>query len=176
MPRMSEQANSLTGYTKLRISTLLAVLVAAGLATGVAASGASAQDQNARERGLRDVGFTARATKGEGQFVTEQQIAQQQPAQMTDLFTNIRGIRVDYSSGYPLLTASNTPTGGCVTYTLDGAQISMDNPETLNNFLHPGDVVAIEVYTPQQAPDQFRSRSYPQCEVIVIWTRKKIGG
>ncbi len=158
-----------------RSTTLVAALVVA-VAFGALAQRLAAQGESARDKGLREVGYTARAQKGVGEFVNEDQIAQRQPAQMTDLFTKVSGIRVDYSSGYPLLTASSTPSGGCVSYIVDGQQVIMSNPEDFNSFMHPGDVSAIEVYAAPETPDQFRTRTDAQCEVIVIWTKKKIGG
>jgi hypothetical protein len=157
-------------------STTLVVALVVAVASGALTQRVAAQGESARDKALREVGYTARVQKGVGEFVNEDQIAQRQAAQMTDLFTKVHGVRVDYSSGYPLLIASSTPSGGCISYVVDGRQISMSNPEDFNNFMHPGDVSAIEVYAAQEVPDQFRTRPDAQCEVIVIWTKQKIGG
>jgi hypothetical protein len=156
-------------------TTLVAALVVA-VASGALAQRVAAQGESARDKGLREVGYTARVQTGVGEFVNEDQIAQRQAAQLTDLFTKVHGIRVDYSTGYPVLTESSTPSAGCVSYVVDGRQISMSNPEDFNNFMHPSDVSAIEVYTAHEVPDQFRTRPDAQCEAIVIWTKQKIGG
>ena len=174
MIAMSEHRRPAAHSVRLSTTRIAALVVA--LASAALAHRAAAQGESARDKGLREVGYTARVQKGVGEFVNEDQIAQRQPAQMTDLFTKVQGIRVDYSSGYPLLTASSTPSGGCVSYIVDGQQVAMSNAEDFNNFMHPGDVSAIEVYAAQEAPDQFRAHAGAQCEVIVIWTKKKIGG
>jgi hypothetical protein len=196
MPSTSEQ-NPVAAVKGFRRSTVCAALVVAAIASGVLAQGLEAQNESARDKGLREVGFTSRAHSVQGEFLTEAQIADRHPMQMTDLFTDVRGVRVDYSSGYPMLTASTvpasqprvdnssgypmitatqTPTGGCVSFIVDGKQTSVPDPTDFNKLLHPADVAAIEVYTPAQTPNEFRNGSDANCEVIVIWTRKKVGG
>jgi hypothetical protein len=129
-----------------------------------------------RDKGLRDVGFSTRMKAGLGQYVTEDQIAQRQPMQMTDLFTQMRGIRMDYSSGYPMITDSRDASGGCVSYVIDGVPQQMPDPQDFNDFMHPDEVSAIEVYTSAEAPAQFQVGGNSSCLVIVIWTKTKVGG
>lgn len=129
-----------------------------------------------RDKGLRDVGFTTRSKAGIGSYITEDQIAERQPTQMTDLFTQMRGIRVDYSSGYPMLEDSRDASGGCVSYVIDGNPTPMPDPQDFNDFMHPDEVSAVEVYTSAEAPAQFQVGGSSSCEVIVIWTKTKIGG
>jgi hypothetical protein len=160
----------------LRSHAFAALLLAAAAASALMPRRLASQVESARDKGLRAVGFTARSHSGVGEFVSEEQIAEQKAVQMTDLFTKIHGVRVDYSSGYPMIAASTTPAGGCVSYIVDGDQVRISDPADFNKSLQPGDVSAIEVYTAPETPDQFRSPSVSQCEVIVIWTKKKIGG
>jgi Carboxypeptidase regulatory-like domain/TonB-dependent Receptor Plug Domain len=129
-----------------------------------------------RDKGLRDVGFTTREKAGIGSYITEDQIAERQPTQMTDLFTQMRGIKVDYSSGYPMLEDSRDATGGCVSYVIDGVPTPMPDPQDFNDFMHPDEVSAVEVYTAAEAPAQFQVGGSSSCEVIVIWTKTRIGG
>ncbi len=129
-----------------------------------------------RDKGLRDVGFSTRSKAGLGQYLTEDQIAQRQPMQMTDLFTQMRGIRMDYSSGYPMITDSRDAGGGCVSYVIDGVPQQMPDPQDFNDFIHPDEVSAVEVYTAAEAPAQFQTGGNSSCVVIVIWTKTKIGG
>ena len=129
-----------------------------------------------RDKGLRDVGFTTRSKAGIGEYLTEDQIAERQPTQMTDLFTQMRGIRVDYSSGYPMLEDSRDASGGCVSYVIDGNPTPMPDPQDFNDFMHPDEISAVEVYTSAEAPAQFQVGGNSSCEVIVIWTKTKIGG
>jgi len=129
-----------------------------------------------RDKGLRDVGFSLRKKAGLGQYITEEQIAERQPMQMTDLFTQMRGIRMDYSTGYPVLTSSRDAMGGCVSYVIDGVNTQMPDPTDFNDFMHPDEVSAIEVYTPSEAPAQFQVGGNSSCAVVVIWTKTKVGG
>jgi hypothetical protein len=130
-----------------------------------------------RDKGLRDVGFTTRMRAGIGHYLTEDQIAQRQPMQMTDLLTQMPGIRMDYSSGYPVPTASRDATGGCVSYVIDGVpqQFGLETQD-FNDYMHPDEVSAMEVYSPSEAPAQFQVGGNSSCEVIVIWTKTKVGG
>jgi hypothetical protein len=129
-----------------------------------------------RDKGLREVGFSTRQKAGLGHYITEDQIADRQPMQMTDIFTTMPGIHVDYSSGYPVLTSSRDAMGGCVSYVIDGIPQQMPDPHDFNDFMHPDEVSAIEVYSPSEAPAQFQTGGNSSCEVIVIWTKTKVGG
>lgn len=130
-----------------------------------------------RDKGLRDVGYTTRAKAGIGTYITEDEIAQRQPTQMTDLFTQVRGIRVQYTQeGYPVLTDSRDASGGCVSYVIDGVPTQMPDPTDFNDMIHPDEVSAIEIYTGAEAPAQFQVGGNSSCEVIVVWTKTKIGG
>jgi hypothetical protein len=129
-----------------------------------------------RDRGLRNVGFSTRQRAGLGHFLTEDQIAERGPTQMTDLFTTMPGIHVDYSSGYPVLTSSRDATGGCVTYVIDGVPTPMPDPTDFNDYMRPDEVSAVEVYSPSEAPAQFQTGAQSSCAVIVIWTKTKVGG
>ncbi len=129
-----------------------------------------------RDRGLRNVGFSTRQRAGLGHFLTEDQIAERGPTQMTDLFTTMPGIHVDYSSGYPVLTSSRDATGGCVTYVIDGVPTPMPDPTDFNDYMRPDEVSAVEVYSPSEAPAQFQTGAQSSCAAIVIWTKTKVGG
>jgi hypothetical protein len=52
----------------------------------------------------------------------------------------------------------------------------MPDPQDFNDFMHPDEVSAVEVYTAAEAPAQFQVGGSSSCEVIVIWTKTKIGG
>src|SRR5581483_11554296 len=76
-------------------------------------------------KGLADVGFDRRKKIGLGHFLTRDQIEEKIPTYMTDIFTTMPGIHVDYSSGQPVLTGSRGTTGsGCVNYVVDGTPYS----------------------------------------------------
>jgi len=135
-----------------------------------------ARIRRGREEALRAVGFTSRRESGTGHFITDEDIAQAQPGHFADLFTNMPGIRVDYSTGYPVLTSSVGGLGGCVSYIIDGVPRQLSDPGDLDALVPLGQVTAIEVYNASEAPADFRTSEQSSCEVIAIWTKAKING
>jgi len=128
------------------------------------------------EKGLNLVGFTDRKKMGLGHFMTEDQIAEKDPQIMTDIFTTMPGIQVNYSSGQPVLTSSRTAGGGCVKYYVDDVPYSEQTPGDINDYMRPEEVSAVEVYNSVDVPAQYTQAGNSSCAVIVIWTKTKIGG
>jgi hypothetical protein len=128
------------------------------------------------EKGLNLVGFTDRKKMGLGHFMTEDQIAEKDPQIMTDIFTTMPGIQVNYSSGQPVLTSSRTAGGGCVKYYVDDVPYSEQTPGDINDYMRPEEVSAVEVFNSVDVPAQYTQAGNSSCAVIVIWTKTKIGG
>ncbi|HZS58711.1 MAG TPA: carboxypeptidase regulatory-like domain-containing protein [Gemmatimonadaceae bacterium] len=126
-------------------------------------------------KGLADVGFDRRKKMGLGHFLTRDQIEEKIPTYMTDIFTTMPGIHVDYSSGQPVLTGSRGTTGsGCVNYVVDGTPYSEATPGDINDFMHPNEVEAVEVYSDVDTPAEY-AKPGQSCETIVIWTKTRTG-
>ena len=132
------------------------------------------QVEGKREKGLRNVGFSQRQKSGLGRYLTEDQIAEKLPTVMTDIFTTIPGLMVDYSSGQPQLKGSRGAGGSCLTYVIDGVPTPMQGD--FNDYMHPDEVAAVEVYQSSEAPAQFQSGGQSDCAVVVIWTKTRVGG
>jgi carboxypeptidase family protein/TonB-dependent receptor-like protein len=132
------------------------------------------QVEGKREKGLRNVGFTQRQKSGLGRYLTEDQIAEKLPTQMTDIFTTVPGLTIDYSSGQPQLRGSRGAGGTCLTYVIDGVPTPMQGD--FNDYMHPDEVAAVEVYQPSEAPPQFQASGQSDCAVVVIWTKTRVGG
>jgi Carboxypeptidase regulatory-like domain/TonB-dependent Receptor Plug Domain len=132
------------------------------------------QVEGKREKGLRNVGFTQRQKSGLGRYLTEDQIAEKLPTVMTDIFTTIPGLMVDYSTGQPQLKGSRGAGGSCLTYVIDGVPTQMQGD--FNDYMHPDEVAAVEVYQSSEAPAQFQSGGQSDCAVVVIWTKTRVGG
>jgi Carboxypeptidase regulatory-like domain/TonB-dependent Receptor Plug Domain len=134
------------------------------------------QVEGKREKGLRNVGFTQRQRSGLGHYLTEDQIANKLPTVMTDIFTTIPGLAIDYSSGQPQLKGSRGAGGSCLTYVIDGVPTQLQGSGDFNDFMHPDEVAAVEVYQASEAPAQFQQGGASDCAVVVIWTKTRVGG
>jgi hypothetical protein len=124
-----------------------------------------------QDRGLARVGFSRRKVTGAGYYLTPEQIARQRAYDLPSLLAMAPMLRRDYSGGRPHV--SGRPVAGrlgCVTWWLDGD--SWMGGE-IQDFIRPDEVAAIEVYSANFVPAQFR-RPFQNCETIVIWTKQKV--
>ena len=128
------------------------------------------------EKGLRDVGFTSRQHAGIGHFVTADQIAERGAIRLTDIFSQMPGIRVNYTVDPPTLVGTRDAQGGCITYVFDGVATPMDDPGDFDSFMQPNEIAAVEVYTASEAPPQYSTPGKSSCTVIMIWTKTRVGG
>jgi Carboxypeptidase regulatory-like domain len=127
------------------------------------------------QKGLNDVGYSRRQKMGLGHFMNREQIEGKIPTYMTDIFTTTPGIRVDYSSGQPVLTGTRGTTGsGCVNYVIDGSPYTEASPGDINDFMHPNEVEAVEVYSDVDTPAEF-GKPGTSCSTVIIWTKTRTG-
>jgi len=142
--------------------------------------GATVLGTRAKDDGLHAVGFSRRRAAGAGQFITGADIATAAPSRLTDMFRNVPGIRIDYSTGTPALRSSANTDGGCVDYLVDGTRRQLDAPGALDSVIRPSEVAAIEIYGHSHPPTEFDTPAYfvlgerSGCELVVIWTTAKI--
>jgi hypothetical protein len=127
-----------------------------------------------REQGLRRVGFTDRQKVGLGHFMTEEQIASKAPLVLSDVFTAMPGIQIDYSTGKPIITGSRQAGGGCVNYFIDDVPYTPQTPGDIDSYLKPDELAAVEVYNSVDVPADYSSIN--GCATIVIWTKTRVGG
>jgi hypothetical protein len=126
-------------------------------------------------KGLEQVGFNHRQKMGLGHFMNREQIESKIPTYMTDIFTTTPGIRVDYSSGQPVLTGTRGSTGsGCVNYVIDGTPYTEASPGDINDFMHPNEVEAVEVYSDVDTPAEYQKPG-TSCSTVIIWTKTRTG-
>jgi Carboxypeptidase regulatory-like domain len=129
----------------------------------------------AKESGLSKVGYDQRKKMGLGHFMDKQQIEEKLPTYMTDIFTTTPGIRVDYSTGQPVLTGTRGTTGnGCVAYVIDGTPYTEQTPGDINDFMHPNEVEAVEVYSDVDTPAEYQKPG-ASCTTVIIWTKTRTG-
>jgi len=126
-------------------------------------------------KGLAQVGYDRRRKMGLGHFMNREEIESKIPTYMTDIFTTTPGIRVDYSSGQPVLTGTRGSTGsGCVNYVIDGTPYSEASPGDINDFMHPNEVEAVEVYSDVDTPAEYQKPG-ASCSTVIIWTKTRTG-
>jgi hypothetical protein len=137
----------------------------------------------ARQLGLQRVGFTKRKSFGTGWYLTPEEIEKRNAYSLTDLLqmapmlrrvtsgsrTRITGRPNGVSVG---LGGSTAFTSSCVTYFVDGMPWIGGG---VDEFVRPEEVAAIETYSRDFTPTQFRTPGQ-QCETVVVWTKLKIGG
>ncbi|HEY9230034.1 MAG TPA: carboxypeptidase-like regulatory domain-containing protein [Gemmatimonadaceae bacterium] len=121
-------------------------------------------------------GFVCRRRSARGVFMDYNEIDDKAPVYTADLFSDIKGFRVDTrtSPSGTIRVASPPPRWGCITSLIDGRRVT--NPELIPQ--RPWDLVAIEVYAnPDSVPKEYReftSASFTsrlgQCGVVVYWT------
>lgn len=129
-----------------------------------------------RDQALERNGFAARRHRGEGTFITPEDIARRASTRVNDMLRGVPYLHFtrlpngkDVVSGRPTIAGGST---GCVRYYVDSVPWinTIDSPD---EYYHPSEIGAIEVYPPNLAPAQFMafSRTGQACYVIVLWTQ-----
>jgi hypothetical protein len=128
-----------------------------------------------RERGLNDVGFADRKKSGMGYYLDADAIKMRQTTQFSDMLRTVPGIRVQPGgNGTNIVTSSRDPTGGCVTFYVDGSPWQQMTPGDLDTYVRPEEVAALEVYNGSTTPAQFQQAGLSGCTTVVIWTERRI--
>jgi hypothetical protein len=128
-----------------------------------------------RERGLNDVGFADRKKSGMGYYLDADAIKMRQTTQFSDMLRTVPGIRVQPAgNGTNVVMSSRDPTGGCVTFYVDGAPWQQMTPGDLDTYVRPEEVAALEVYNGSTTPAQFQTAGQSGCTTVVIWTERRI--
>jgi len=126
-----------------------------------------------RVAALDKVGFNDRNKSGLGYYIGPDRIARLHATEVTDILRTVPGLRVSYGPNGETVSSSRGFSGSCVQYYLDDMQFTELEPGDINHFVTGGEVVAVEVYQPPNAPPQF-TRGGGGCTTIVLWTRFKI--
>ena len=128
-----------------------------------------------REKGLNDVGFSDRKRSGMGYYLDADQLKMRQTMQFSDMLRTVPGIRVvPAGDGTNVIQSSRDPTGGCVTFYVDGSPWQQMTPGDLDTFVRPEEVAALEVYNGATTPAQFQQAGNSGCTTVVIWTQRRI--
>lgn len=127
--------------------------------------------QATRDAALERVGFASRARVGGGFYVHPAELAQRGAARISDYLVGAPMLNVTGSGSNRRVTGRRQGTrSGCVTYAIDGQRWTGPHPD---EHLNPDEVAAIEVYPRGLAPALFLGAD--SCEVVVIWTKTRLG-
>ena len=127
-------------------------------------------------------GFEERRAHVNGHFFNRTEIARMQPRLFTDVLRRVPGVQIAASTGAfggnEMVRMSRTigVTGlrPCpVLFYVNGMPFQVAGDMSINQYITPEDVIAIEVYSgSSQIPPEFLSNLLnSRCGVIVIWTR-----
>lgn len=132
-------------------------------------------------------GFEERKARGSGRYFTREDINLMQPRQLTDVLRRVPGMQIGsgreaFSGGSPTAQTGRSISGSgshpcAMIYYVNGSPFPLSGDVSINHYVAPDDVAAIEVYTgSSQIPPQFNSSIYgSRCGVVAIWTRSNLG-
>jgi hypothetical protein len=120
--------------------------------------------------------FLQRARRGQGHFITEEDIQRRGAIQFEDIMRTVPGIQVvPVGQGYRVFSSRGAVnmSGDCaMTYFVDGAYFPFDATNAEPFPVSPIEIMAIEVYAgAAQVPAEFQ-RLANSCGAIVIWTKR----
>jgi hypothetical protein len=133
-------------------------------------------------------GFEERKARGSGRYFTREEIVQMQARQFTDVLRRVPGMQIEsgreaFSGGNPTAQTRRNVSGSgshpcAMTYYVNGSPFALSGDVSINHFVAPDDLAAVEVYTgSSQIPPQFNSSLYgSRCGVVAIWTRSSLDG
>jgi hypothetical protein len=129
-------------------------------------------------------GFYRRLQRGQGRFITREEIESRNPVRITDLLRMIPSLRAGPqragSSGPGLTTGASG--GRCsVVIFVDGMQMDYSarvlgarggTQPSVDDYVYPNEVEGVEIYRGESdTPAEFVTR-WVQCGTVVIWSRR----
>jgi len=143
----------------------------------------------ARAFHLEMEGFYEREERGAGGgiFLTPEKLERRVTSRLTDFFFGMAGTRVVepmYGAGGRAVyfRSGVRPSGICWPMIYVDHQmastggLSGGDPLALDTWVHPADVAGVEVYrSPAEVPSEFQGAN-AGCGVIVVWTKRGVGG
>jgi hypothetical protein len=120
-------------------------------------------------------GFLERRRNGMGRYATREDIERQGALYLTDVLRRMPGVRVAPTNrfGSAVYVRGAGLSGYCrPALYLDGMRMFDDGESSIDDFVRPGEVAAVEVYAGVAgAPAEFDARG---CGAIVIWTGQSV--
>lgn len=125
-----------------------------------------------REEVMDRIGFNRRRAVGFGHFVTPEEIDRRNPIRASDLLREIPLLRISYAENKALVSGRQKGMNrNCLIYVVDGVQWR----ESIDEFIMPQQVGAIEVYASNRLPNDVQGAyNSDGCEMVIIWTKAKL--
>ena len=113
---------------------------------------------------------------GRAYFLEYEAIQKRHPGRVTDMFTDLSGVKV-IPTGRRGISVRSTRSAlgdfsgrGCpLTFYLDGVRLAMDDWESINDFVVPPELAAIEVYVRAPYPIEYAPAGN-DCGCVLVWT------
>lgn len=180
----------MTDSKRLLLSAIaLAELAAASVLSGQAlAQGAAHKDSSAvpvidtvrvmaqKIRQLDQVGFNDRRSRGDGQYITAEEIEKRNPSRLTDILNGKRGIQIykGVASNTRGLTTVVTSVpiekNYCIGFQVFVDAVPMPIPFDLDE-IPPRNIAGIEIYSGTATVPSLLRGGNTTCGVIALWTR-----
>ncbi len=123
------------------------------------------------------IGFTRRRRQGMGVYREGDEIPRGTSSLATALST-IPGIRIERNSSAGIEGVNITGAGGpnaCMTFVVDGVPWREDTGNSsISDYVRPEELQAIELYSASTVPPEFALSPMSNCQVLVLWTSRKI--
>ena len=127
--------------------------------------------------------FEERRAHGNGHYMNRQEIERLQPRVITDVLRRVPGVQIQpvngpFGANEMVRMARTTGVMGArtcpVLFYLNGTPFPVTGDFSINQYVAPEDVIAIEVYAGMsQIPPEFQANLLnARCGVIAIWTRE----
>ena len=128
-----------------------------------------------RDRALASVGFTARKSKGLGQFRVRREFERDNPQFLSDIVGKMRGVHVEYVDGRRILRGVGAGAE-CVALVVDGMnwESTIYYRGDFDDAVSPDQIAALEVYGGPEVPVQFEAVTSRGCTTIVLWTKTRV--
>jgi hypothetical protein len=132
-----------------------------------------------REKDLEKVGFSRRKAQGMGVYREAKDLPKTD--NLGDALASMPGLKIGHintGSGTRNVIQGANGLNNCLNFVVDGIAWREvgDAMDTIEDFIHPEDVEAVELYSASTAPLEFAQTVQSSCQVLVIWTNRKIHG
>ena len=127
-----------------------------------------------RESALDAVGYSGRKRGSGGWFMDGPELTNRTMSKFSDVLRMAPGISIQRQGDKQFITDSKDPVNGCVNIWIDGTQWQQLEAGDVDDFLPPGDVGALEVYSNGSTPAQFEGIARGSCSTVVVWTSRRL--
>ncbi len=121
---------------------------------------------------LERTGFETRKKRENGRFLNQEEIEKLEPTMTSDILRRIMGLNVQGSGSS--LTVVSSRGNSCVRYMIDGHYSDAREGVTIDEFVNPNDIAAIEFYQASGVPMELQNARVSGCGLVVVWTKAQL--